>query len=290
MPRVFDFADYDLPDLPTADREIFRALHAGPQTRQSVLSRIENLGHDRRTVAGRIESLVLREYLRESGRTLEMTGKKVTGSDLNRKRTRTRSRQKQWKRTEKEMGLVRSALSERLDRVFEYPTSQLRLVLRAVESAARLVRPFDDGDRLAFSDGLAELRELLREAGGDLSAQSLLQSLQVGLFPEVFLEPSDTDEIAKNMAVERELKSARMKSIDSIHAENDQRAKANVRLAAAGQPLHPMIPVRYFEGESPRVRVLGLIPPGGGKCIGAARWRAFAEAVLGRKVGEKLPA
>lgn len=172
---------------------------------------------------------------------------------------------------------VRQHYADRLDELWECPNSYLARVLRAVELAGRIAEAACLDRPHALAEAVAEYRRewLSKESNmwrRPLDAVRVFEALQVGLFPETFLED---EEVQRELTEHYEkLKRERAELIARTNAENAERI-------ADGEKAIPLPTGRF---ETPRDALKGLVIKSGGQRVGLVRLAAYV-AAIGAKGG-----
>jgi hypothetical protein len=174
---------------------------------------------------------------------------------------------------------VRSYYSDRLDELFETPTSELTKVLRAVSLAGKIARSMQGGSMQAAKQAACDLNELVEESfPSGLSECTLLDALNAGLFPEDY---RDDPEFAESIKKHRQAADAeRSRLILETIRQNEEIAAENADRIEMGQRKKPFIelPTALFDGRT-KDFLDGLVPLGGGERMGSVRLEAWKRVV-----------
>ena len=177
---------------------------------------------------------------------------------------------------------VREFLMDRLDVVIENPNAYLVQVLRAVGWSEKAMIAMMAQDAEGVKLAMEEYKKLT--GGGQVFRfEELMESLQVGLFPEQFMDDEEVrEEIEQH--VER-VKRLRYTEIANAMVENERIAKENEERVKAGQEPLPLVDCSDEGDLNTKEFQNGLIPLGGGERVGMDRLKAFLMVV-----GRELPA
>ncbi len=181
---------------------------------------------------------------------------------------------------------VREALADRLDEMFEQPNSYLRRVLQAVEWAGQMGRAMMHGDLETAKKAARKYREHWHDAETNaelrnLTAASLLDALQVALFPETYLPDDEVEAVLRRDILEA--KASKARDLNEIIDENERRHERNMEIlnenilrAKRGDdplPLLELTPLDNRDDEPPRPSKVGvgLVPRRGPEKCGEYR-------------------
>jgi hypothetical protein len=250
---------------------------------------------------GHAESTVRRSMAKmtSAGNLVMVKGFRLIHADLpsnKTKRSRPGDEPQRWRSNDdaatREMNAeyVRTYLADRIDDVFAEPNAYLRKVLTAVELAGKIADAASRGDASALRERLEEYREFWIDTEDNehlhgLTANRLMEALQVGLFPESFAD--DPEVVERIEAVRKEVAKRRAKEIEEHnrkYAAYEKVVAENAERAARGEPPLPVFdlgPRRRYqrsksEGED---ATQGLVPLGGGERVGNMRLEAFVKTV-----------
>lgn len=224
--------------------------------RQELRKKLAELGHATSTVDRSIGRLVAHGTLRSEHGTLTLTDRSPP-KPINLAYSRPGKQPNRFGQQSEQdvVEMVRDLLAHRLDQCFEHPNALLRRVLVAVEWAGRIARAVAAGDPQGTRAAIREYQDHWGDR--ELTADDLLEAVQIGLFPETFAEdPRVRDEIEKWMA-------------------ESQRRRDNWLAAAVETPPEegdaPPPPGPAYRG--------GLIPFAGPPRCGRSRLRVWLDAV-----------
>lgn len=174
-------------------------------------------------------------------------------------------------------GYIREFLMDRLDKVIENPNAFLVKVLHSIAWSERVMVAVFAQDADGIKSASAEYRKMCGKR--PFKFEDLMEALQVGLFPEQFLD----DE-----AVEREIeehiekvKAARFAEIADAVVENERIAAENENRVKAGQEPLPLVDCSNEDHLSAKEFRNGLIPVNGGERNGEQRLKSFLMVVNG---------
>lgn len=224
--------------------------------RQELRKKMAALGHALSTVDRSIGRLVSHGTLRSDCGSLILTDRDPPKPvNLAYSRPGKQSNRFGQQSEEDVVEMVRDLLAHRLDQCWERPNGLLRKVLVAVEWAGRIARAVAAGDAQGTRAAIREYQE--HWGRRDLTADDLLEAVQVGLFPETFAEDPE---------VRREIESW---MVEAQRRRDDWLARA-VEEPPAEDDAPPLPGPRYRDG---------LIPPNGPPRCGRARLRVWLDAL-----------
>lgn len=265
------FPDGDIPPSPPApitgqtdlvgtvcQREILRQFPSVGFSilRQELRKKMAALGHALSTVDRSIGRLVSHGTLRSDCGSLILTDRDPPKPvNLAYSRPGKQSNRFGQQSEEDVVDMVRDLLAHRLDQCWERPNGLLRKVLVAVEWAGRIARAVAAGDPNGTRRAIREYQDHWGDR--ELTADDLLEAVQIGLFPETFAEDPRVRE-----------------GIERWMAES-QRRRDNWLAAAVETPPEdgdaPPPPGPAYRG--------GLIPFNGPPRCGRSRLRVWLDAV-----------
>lgn len=177
---------------------------------------------------------------------------------------------------DREASYVRQFLAERLDLIFENPNCYLTDVLRAVEWAGRMAVAALGNDAAGLREAVeryrSEWHDKRKQVERPLTAARLMEALQVGLFPEEFMD--DAEVSARIAAHTAEMKGARDREIAEAVAENERLTRENADREKRDEEPLELIDVSD-DWLNCKTAAAGLVPTGGGERVGRMRLIGF---------------